>query len=278
MILLVISLLFFTAFGQLQKLAISKKCDLWLVGLINYIFASALAGLYGLTVDTISFSPRIVWTGVLGGLSFAGGLLVTFWGIKAAGLSLSISVARLSVLVPTLLSIFIWKEVPTAAQIAGIGIILVALVLLSLSRGEAANGSRWSLALVLAIFIMSGSSQTIFKLVNELGLYQQKMTYLMILFFVAALSYGSIYLFRPKSFKKLDLTLGLILGGCNILGSWSSLAALEEIQGVIFFPVSSSASLALSALLATLIWKEKVDRRGIAGIALTIGALFLISF
>ena len=277
MILLVVSLLFFTAFGQLQKLAISKKCDLWLVGLINYIFAAALAGILGLTIETISFTPRIVWTGALGGLTFAGGLLVTFWGIKAGGLSLSISVARLSVLVPTLLSIFIWNEVPTAAQIAGIGVILVALVLLSLSRGEPANGSKWSLSLVLAIFIISGSSQTIFKLVNELGLYQQKMTYLMILFFIAALSYGCIYLFRPKSFKKLDLTLGLILGGCNFLGAWSSLAALEEVKGIIFFPVSSSASLALSAFLAALIWKEKLDRRGKVGIALTIGALFLIS-
>jgi drug/metabolite transporter (DMT)-like permease len=278
MILLVPALFFTTLFGQVQKLAIFKKCDFWMVGLVNYLFAAALSGLWGLFGEAISFTPKVLWAGALGGVSFAASLITLFWGIRVGGLSLSFSVSRLSILVPTVLSVFIWKEIPTALQIAGIGVICVALVLLSFSRANPGNGNAgWSLPLVLVIFVLSGASLTASKLVHELGLDRQKMTYLLILFFIASLPCGAVYLFRPPLFKKLDISIGLLLGGCNFLGTWSMLEALERIKGVIFFPAFSSAGLAISSILAFLIWKEKLDGRGIVGIALTMAALFLVS-
>ena len=72
-----------------------------------------------------------------------------------------------------------------------------------------------------------------------------------------------------------SLALGIVVGTVNIAQIWVPLAALEQVPGVLAFPLSAAGGLALSALGARLLWQERVGPRAGAGIGLALLAAVL---
>ncbi len=65
------------------------------------------------------------------------------------------------------------------------------------------------------------------------------------------------------------------MGAVNIAQIWALLAALALVPGVLAFPLSAAGGLALAALGARLLWKERVGARAGAGIGLAMLAAVL---
>lgn len=79
--------------------------------------------------------------------------------------------------------------------------------------------------------------------------------------------------FHPPTFL-----LGIILGAANFGSLYFLIAALNhaKLDSFLVFAVNNMSIVALSALLGTLLFKEKLYKINFAGIALAIASLYLL--
>jgi len=70
---------------------------------------------------------------------------------------------------------------------------------------------------------------------------------------------------------------GLALGVTNILNGIATLAALDVLPAIVFFPVSSAAGVILTTWAAVAFWKEKLTRVRLAGMAVAVIAVVLVN-
>ena len=269
----------FATFSQFMKLTVHKGYNRFAIATINYFIAALAVGLYELNIGICKFNGKVLWLGILAGISFTAGLMAQFRGIGIGGLSVTQTVSRLSVLVPISLSIIIWHETPSSGQIAGILFIVLALVLLSKKSSVVVseNSSRWSVWIVLSLFIPAGASSTMSKLVHEVGLDDYRSAYLFVLYISATVLSGAVFYFKRDKISRVEVLIGVLLGLCNVSGVWSLLIALSQLKGVVAFPFMSSGAVIIVTILSTVIWKEHLPLRGVFGILCAAAALILIN-
>jgi multidrug transporter EmrE-like cation transporter len=81
-----------------------------------------------------------------------------------------------------------------------------------------------------------------------------------------------------KKVKAGDFIYGAAAGIPNILTGGFLILALDALPGSIVFSFWDGVCVFLLSILGVVIWKEKLGRRGVIGIALTIIALVLIKW
>lgn len=101
--------------------------------------------------------------------------------------------------------------------------------------------------------------------------------YLTALFAGAAVSALVALGVRPIRLHRRDIGLGLLLGAVNVGVNLSLLAALRELPSAVVFAVSSSAGVVLAAVSGVLIWRERLQRPAITGVALAAVAVVLLT-
>jgi uncharacterized membrane protein len=79
-----------------------------------------------------------------------------------------------------------------------------------------------------------------------------------------------------KTDKAKSIKFGIILGIVNFLAIFTALSALETGIGAIIFPILG-INVAFIVVLSMVLFKERLDLRGIAGFILSIVAIILLS-
>ena len=74
-----------------------------------------------------------------------------------------------------------------------------------------------------------------------------------------------------------DYPPGLVLGALNVLINLFLLGALEQLPGAIVFPVSSAGGVLLVTVSSAFLWRERLGRAALSGVAVSIVALILIN-
>ncbi len=126
---LVLSILFTVAFASCYKVAIRKSCNLQMVNVWVYVGSAATVAVYVAARQNLPFSVHALCLGTVAGVVVFFATLSFFHHMKRGQLSASWTVISLSIAFPVLASIFIWGEHPTTKQIAGMALIVIALVL-----------------------------------------------------------------------------------------------------------------------------------------------------
>lgn len=133
------------------------------------------------------------------------------------------------------------------------------------------------LKLVLASFLLCGISDTTWKMAGETGGTYAVNTYLFFFHIFALISAIIFSIKMKKKITKTEFFLGAIVGFTLVVGGISSMKAILQIPGIVYFPVSSGGSLLVVTILAHIIWKEKISSRQIAGLILAVFSIVLIS-
>ena len=137
--------------------------------------------------------------GLISGILYLTTLLIMQHSTSKNGVVLSSTFMKLGVLIPTLMAIVIFREVPKATQILGIVMAVAAIVLIQLEKEALAQGNQ---KIWLLILLFSGGITDSLANVYEQGANPAlRDGYLLITFSVAAIFGGIPYVFkRQKTF------------------------------------------------------------------------------
>ena len=255
---------------------------------VNYCTCALLSFLF--------LEPKSLWNGdffplglgMCSGLLYLAALIAYGYSIRRSGAVLSSVFSRLGVLVPILLSLCFFGERPSPLQLCGLGLALLATVVMNLKPGAEKSFSALPLLLVL---LLNGSSDSMSKVFAQGGSRRDDGLFVFYTFLFAALFtlvpllYGrggkagraAIGPAVGKLLGKRELLFGVAVGVPNFMASRFLLASLTDLPAFLVYPTYSVGAIVVISLISFLLFREKLNRRQLAGVGLILAALVLLN-
>lgn len=198
--------------------------------------------------------------------------------VKENGASLSGMFGKLGILLPMVVSVLIWHEIPSPVQAFGIFLAVGAMVYVNhVPHQTSFTKSQKSL---IYLFLAGGMAEFSSKLFQKMGEPSEKNLFLFIVFFVAfCLSFykSSQSEVLPGSSIRKDLLAGGVVGIPNLLSSIFLISALGQVPAAIAFPIYSSGAIAVISLGSYAFFGEEISLRSKRGLLLTMLAMILVN-
>jgi drug/metabolite transporter (DMT)-like permease len=243
----------------------------------NYLVASAVSALMIGARPAMPGAATIALGGAAG-VVYVLGFLVLMAGIARGPLAVPVTVARLSVIIPVVVSILLWRETPGPAQRWGIALGLAAIALfgrgISSGPGRVGFGYAW---LMLALFLVLGTGDVLLKAFRETAGDADRAVFTWILFTTAAAFTWALVGARRVRVDRRTFALGLLLGLPNLGSTVFTLLALRSVGASVAFPFINIAVIAGTTALGYAVWRERPGRFGLAGLAFAAAAIVLLA-
>lgn len=246
----------------------------------NYLTASLISLLLMVSQPQSGASVRTLFFGMAVAVVFSSSFFAFARAVAFSGTALAQTSSRLSVAIPVILSLFVFKESPSIRQIAGIGLAFFTIFLFYKSLRKRADGVDHGLAkymYLLLLLLGIGIGDFSMKLFQEIRPIIEKPFFLFIIFTYSFLICSSILLFKKIKVKRHTFYLGMVLGIPNIFSSYFILTALATTPAVVVYPFVNIGIIVLTTLSAYALWKEHLDTWGIISLLTGLGAIVLLS-
>lgn len=257
---------------------------------VNYITACII----GYTTNAQS----IAWNGFLQKNWFYGSVVMGMLFIlvfmlmanttQKLGISVVSVASKMSVAIPVIFVIWYYQEPINTLQMIGIGLALIAVVLVSLRKKAAVQLGIISILLPLLVFFGSGVIESGLKFLEQEYVQPTEIgQFSMTVFFFAACFGGVYWLVKtkmittsshPSSWK--EIAGGIALGIPNYFSIFFFLSALksEFLPSSLLFVINNISIVLLSTLLGILLFKERISLKNWLGIGLAMVSMALIYF
>lgn len=227
---------------------------------------------------TFSNNSSFIWALLLGfttGIFYFLSFIFYQKSVKENGASLSGIFSRLGMIIPMLISIMIWREFPSSLQWAGIGLALIAIIILNMNFSKESY-SKISFTLIL-LFIFGGMGDFQNKFFQKYAILSYKDLFLFAVFFTAFVL-SSILTFRlNRSISKKDIIMGIMVGIPNLFSSYFLLLALNTIPTSLAFPIFSAGSIIFITIGSFILYKEKLQNKDKVAMLFVVLALVLMN-
>lgn len=253
---------------------------------INYLTA-CLFGIWSYNAP-ININDIIASQWIYGAIVL-GFLFISIFNVMALtaqrnGLSVASVASKMSVIIPVIFGIYVYKEGVGFQKIIGIILALISVYLTSVKPRGNDNMTK-GLWLPLLLFIGSGIIDTSIKYVETTYLPDGGIPIFSATIFALAFIIGSCIIL-VKSFKQglkfplKTLLGGAILGVVNYFSIYYLLKALnyEGLESSTLFTVNNVAIVMLSTLLGLFLFKERISKMNWIGISLAIISIVIITF
>lgn len=281
MIFLSLSILSSTAIFILFKLFKKYNVNTLHSIVVNYITAG--------TCGFVLSNQNISGTGILNSSWIyaaiaLGFLFISIFNVMALtaqknGLSVASVASKMSVIIPILFGILIYRESFGFQKIAGIILALVAVFLTSIKQKDDTVLTQ-SIYLPLLLFLGSGIIDTS---VNHFAPEGNIPLFLTIIFAVAG-SIGIVISFykmiqNKSKFKFKAVPFGFALGIVNYGSMYFLLKALriEGFESSTVFTINNVAIVGVSALVGLMLFKEQISKQNWLGILIAAASIILVS-
>ena len=243
--------------------------------------ASAFAEIGDAVRTGAMLSPEgsLVWAiaaGLCAGVVFFQALVYYQISVRHYGAGLAGTFIKMGIFVPMILSLLFWHEYPAAMQWIGIALALGSILLVNWPRGD----GGWRKALkpaLLLLFLFGGAAEFSNKVFQKYGLQEHKAVFLFCTFFVAFLfAIGTAVALR-RPIHRRDILTGFAVGIPNLFSSFFLIMALDTIPAAVAFPAFGAGSIVLITLVGAAFFGERLARRELAAVGLTVGALVVIN-
>lgn len=240
---------------------------------------------------------NISWTstGTLATLALGGVFVVSFLLIgqttQRAGVTTASLASNLSLVIPVLFGLFIFKNTNKVFTIFNYLGLLLAVISVALSavkkesgaEARANNGLIWGLPILL--FFVTGTSNTLINYVSSTFYKSDQAALLTTIACTGSVVCGMAVLgFRMAVYAEKvhfrSILGGLLLGVFNFLSFYFLLLTLQSFgnSAAFVFPIYNISCILISSLLAFLLFKETLQPLNKWGLVLAILALSLISY
>lgn len=253
---------------------------------INYflcsIFAVHYAGVKNLvqTGEGISIALGL---GFFNGFVYIASLVLFQNSVKNNGLVLSSIFMKLGIMVPLVISILFFGELPTWMQGTGFVVAIAAIVLINLKDGvpkenrNCVKGKKGLKSGLLLVLMGCGFADGMSKVYRELGTDEFEELFLVITFVIAFIFSFILVKYRKQKYTKDEIIYGTFLGIPNYFSARFLLKALGEIPAVVAYSTFSISTIAIITLTGVLFFKEKLNRRQFVAIILISVAVILLN-
>ncbi len=276
---LLLTILCSTSIALILKYSDTKKGEPIVLLAGNYLVATVISLTILLFRDDKVFSQETLFFGLGLGIIFVLSFFAFAKAVGYAGTGLATTSSRLSVIIPILLSIIIYNEVPNEFHLLGFLFAAITFIMFYFSvkgnhkEGEGLLKYLFLIAVLIGIGI-NDFSMKVFKSWRP----EREEPFFVFFIFSSALVYSLIYI----SIKKIKIVKetalwGLALGVPNIFSTVFLLAALALIPAIIVYPLINVGIILFTTLLAFIIWKEKLNRWGVLALASGLLAILFLS-
>jgi len=251
---------------------------------VNYMAAVLMGSLISgrLIINTQPFGESWFPYAVALSVLFIIGFNILAMSFQLFGISMTTIYQKMSILISALFGIIVYHETSNLWKLFGLLLAVVAIILVNFNV-KSSNEKVIKLKLSLYIypflsFLLSGIIEVILLIVGVEGIVTNSIEFVSNSFALAAI-WGLIILavsFRPVITAK-EVLAGVILGIPNFFTIYLLTVLIDQgWEGSVLFPINSIGVLLLSALVAILIFREKVDTYKIIGLVAALGSILLI--
>ena len=230
-------------------------------------------------------SPATILCGIIGGAFFVAGLVTMQTSTRLNGATLTSVFAKMGLVISLAISIFVFGEKPTPMQIAGVVLILAALVMINgpadeKSENALQTGKVYTGALILTM-LANGGGSSMSKIFEQVGTRDQDELYFFYLFFTAAVLTAVLLLLEwkrtGKALKWSEMAAGIAVGIPNYYASFLLLLALVALPAIIVYPINSTGSILIVMAVDALVFHQRYTKRQWLGIVLVLAAMVLLN-
>jgi len=224
-------------------------------------------------------TPWLPWAVVLGGF-----YILIFWMIgrstQVVGVAPTAIAAKLSMVIPVTAAYLLYGDKFTITSL--IALILAVLAITFTAKKSSSKNQRpntWQLPVL--IFLCAGTADLLLKHTETRFLQTADNALFLVVLFGAAGSIGWLVLGIGLLKRKLTLNLkslgaGLLLGLTNFFSVYGILFALKSLDASLLFPLNNLAIILISAALAALLFRERLQKRQYYGVVLALLAMALL--
>jgi drug/metabolite transporter (DMT)-like permease len=254
---------------------------------VNYLTCVLVGGVWvGHALDPAGLpSQPWFWLAALQGVVLAVNFFLLAYTAQRAGVSVAALASRLSVAIPSLLAFVVYGDSLGVAKIAGLVAALLSLYLCTAPEGR--QGPENPLAikfLPVLVFLTFGCYFIIIKYaqahyLNDSSYHPYVMSGFMFAFLTAVVICLARGVLTLADFAVNHIIAGLLLGIVNYVAVYALVKALalEGWQSSQLYPIYSVGVVAVSALLAMLLFNERLSLTRKAGLIVGLIAVVLLN-
>ena len=219
--------------------------------------------------------PLTVIMGAVNGAMYMLGVVLLQYNTRKNGVVLSSVFIKLGLLVPMVLSVFLFREIPKLVQAVGFVLAVTAIVLINYEKrvGEKRGGK---LPLVLML-LAGGCGDAMSKVFSVYGTESMGEAFLFYTFLSALVLCVLAAAVRKERPHPAALLFGFLVGVPNFFCARFLLLALGQLPAVIVYPTYSVATLLLVTLAGVAVFREKLKKKQWLALTIILAALVLLN-
>lgn len=244
---------------------------------MNYIMCLGLSVFYTGIGSLFPASPDLPQTlgmGAVHGTLYLTSFVMLNISTRRNGVVLSSIFMKLGLLVPMVVSIVIFGELPSAVQALGFVIAIAAILLINMEPGKAKISINW---LLLLLLLGGGSGDAMSKFFEELGNADLAPQFLLYTFLTALVLCVGLMWLKKQRIGRTEALFGLLIGIPNYFSAKFLLGALETVPAVITYPTFSVGTILVTTLAGVLLFKEKLSKHQWIALGIILVALALLN-
>ena len=227
---------------------------------VNYIVCCIVSLFYidGLAVlPQAEELPNNLLLGIFNGFLYLLSFVVFQANVKKNGVVLSSIFMRLGLLVPIVVSILVFDEMPTILQAIGFLIAIAAIILINVKNESTEKVAGLGLIILL---LTAGSADAMSKIFEEFGTNALSSQFLFYTFFTALILCVCLMIFKKQHITKNEILFGALVGIPNFFSAKFLLASLGKLPAVIVYPTFSVATILVVTLSGIVLFKERLSK------------------
>ncbi|MCG8372259.1 MAG: DMT family transporter [Balneolales bacterium] len=277
-------------------IALSVSCSLIIAHLLKATERSNVSLLHVLTINyfvaaTVSFftnqssyaDPFIevlptLSIGLFLGILFIANFFLYSICIQKIGMGVSIAAMRLSLIIPIIVSVFVFGEFLTLNKYLAIGIVFLAFALMLPRNNEELSFPGKILFLPVLLFLFNGVVDAVLKIYERQHSHVlSEELFLAFIFFTAFLVGLFVLIYKGElKFTKREFVYGVLIGVANLYSTFFLLLALKGLSGALVFSLTNILNVVLGTFIGILIWKDQLTLKQKFGIGSAILAIILL--
>lgn len=243
----------------------------------NYLLCLILSAVYAgfrLTAPMTEGFGTVLGMGAVNGVLFLSGFLLLQINTRKNGIVLSSIFMKLGLLVSVALSVFLFREVPTAVQIIGFCLAVGSIILINFDKNAVSVGSKAGLIIML---LAAGMGDAMAKIFESLGPTELSDQYLFVTFAVALILCVCLVIRKKERPGLSEIVFGLLIGVPNFFSAKFLLGALAELPAVIVYPTYSVATILAVTVGGVVIFRERLGKRQWIALGVIVAALVMLN-